>query len=299
MAPKASTRDYRSPEDILVKVTAAAANFMRPNEEAPSSRVIADAIQKVLEAGQTAALATLVAGSANVGAKVLVTASGSRKGSFGNHDLDQTLSTFALQFLLSRDETRVFRLQEIVPQYEEPEARVLFERIQPEARVVICGAGHVGASLARLASLLGYGVVLIDDRPEFVSRERFSGERIELVAAKSWPEALLEAIGNGGSVSVAVVTRGHKEDEECLRAVITAHPDYIGLIGSKRRTNIVLDRLRAEGADAETLSRVHAPIGLDIGAVTPEEVALSILAEIVAERRGGRGGPLSAWRRTG
>jgi xanthine dehydrogenase accessory factor len=106
-----------------------------------------------------------------------------------------------------------------------------------------------------------------------------------------------EAIGNGHGVSVAVVTRGHNEDEECLRAVMKTNPDYIGLIGSKRRTNIVLDRLYEAGAEAQQLSKVRAPVGLDIGAVSPEEVALSILAEIIAERRGGKGGSLSAWRR--
>jgi xanthine dehydrogenase accessory factor len=97
---------------------------------------------------------------------------------------------------------------------------------------------------------------------------------------------------------VAIVTRGHKQDEDCLRAAISAHPSYIGMIGSKRRTNIVLDKLLEEGADAERLKKVRAPIGLDIGAVSPEEVALAILAEIVAERRGGSGAPLSSWRRT-
>ena len=93
------------------------------------------------------------------------------------------------------------------------------------------------------------------------------------------------------------MTRGHNEDEECLRAVITTDADYVGLIGSKRRTNIVLHRLREVGAELEKLRKVHAPVGLDIGAVTPEEVALAILAEMVAERRGGTGGSLSSWRR--
>jgi xanthine dehydrogenase accessory factor len=138
---------------------------------------------------------------------------------------------------------------------------------------------------------------LIDDRAEFVTRERFPDERIQLIATENWTEALARAIGNGQGVSVAVVTRGHNEDEECMRAVIAAEADYIGLIGSKRRTNIVLERLRKARASDEQLARVRAPVGLDIGAVTPEEVALSILSEIVAERRGGKGGSLSAWRR--
>jgi xanthine dehydrogenase accessory factor len=124
----------------------------------------------------------------------------------------------------------------------------------------------------------------------------FPDSRVELVAADSWPEAVTAAIGNGHGVSVAVVTRGHSEDESCLRAILETNPDYVGLIGSKRRTKIVLERLRASGVGPEKLKMVHAPIGLDIGAVTPEEVALAIMAEIVAVRRGGKGGSLSRGR---
>jgi xanthine dehydrogenase accessory factor len=175
--------------------------------------------------------------------------------------------------------------------------RLLFERIQREPRLVICGAGHVGASLANLASLLGYHSTVIDDRPEFVTRERFPDERIDLVAAEDWFDAVRDAVSDGRGVSVAVVTRGHSEDEVCMRAVMAAGADYVGLIGSKRRTRIVLERLKEAGAAAEMLQRVHAPIGLDIGAVTPEEVALAIMAEIVAVRRGGAGGSLSKRRK--
>jgi len=93
------------------------------------------------------------------------------------------------------------------------------------------------------------------------------------------------------------VTRGHNEDEQCMQVVVRANPDYVGLIGSKRRTSIVIERLREAGIPDEQLRKIHAPIGLDIGAVTPEEVALAILAEIVAERRGATGVSLSSWRR--
>jgi xanthine dehydrogenase accessory factor len=118
-----------------------------------------------------------------------------------------------------------------------------------------------------------------------------------LIAGEDWTRALRQAIANGRGVSVAIVTRGHKQDEECLRAAIAAKPDYVGMIGSKRRTNIVLDKLREEGANEVDLKKVRAPIGLDLGAVSPEEVALAILAEIVSERRNGSGAPLSSWRR--
>jgi xanthine dehydrogenase accessory factor len=271
---------------------------METNENSPPLREIAQAVERVLEHGAIVALATLIEAPTGVGAKLLVQDSGQETGSLGDSELDRAVIQFAKIFLESRDDAHVFHVKEFAPQLSQwAEARVLLERIQPEPRIVICGAGHVGAALAKLASFIGYRATLIDDRPEFVTRERFAEESIELIAAESWARAVLAAIGNGRGVSVAVVTRGHNEDEECMHAVIGSDADYIGLIGSKRRTNIVLDRLRQAGADEEKLNRVHAPIGLDIGAVTPEEVALSVLSEIVAQRRGGKSESLSTWRR--
>jgi xanthine dehydrogenase accessory factor len=268
------------------------------SDSAPSSRII-EAIKRTLQHSSMASLTTLVVAAEGVGAKMLIEESGARTGSLGSAALDERAAQYAKTFQDSRAEARTLKVEEFAPELEAWRgAQVLFERIEPEPRLVICGAGHVGASLARLALLIGYRTTLIDDRADFVTRERFPDERIELVSAGSWTEALSQAIGQGRNVAVAVVTRGHNEDEECMRAVVAARPGYVGLIGSKRRTNIVLERLREAGVDEEILEKVRAPIGLDIGAVSPEEVALAILAEIVAERRGGTGAPLSVWRRT-
>jgi xanthine dehydrogenase accessory factor len=271
---------------------------------APSDS-ISDAVSQILQEGSVAVLATLIEPgtntAANVGTKVLVSDSGTAgmtTGSLGKAALDDAVVEHAATFVQSREETRVFQVREFAPALTEwSEALILFERIQQEPRLVICGAGHVGSALARLAGLMGYRATLIDDRAEFVAREHFPDQKIELVAAGSWSEAVRAAAGNGHGVSIAIVTRGHSEDEQCLRAVMTVEVDYVGLIGSKRRTNIVLQRLRESGAQEERLMKVHAPVGLDIGAVTPEEVALAIMAEIVAVRRGGKGGSLSEWRR--
>lgn len=267
----------------------------------PAPHVIARAITQVLERNSIAALATLVEAREGVGAKILIDETGERYGSLGHLALDEAVAAYAGTFLTSRTEARTFKLAEIIaepPPASNADARLLFERIEPEPRLVICGAGHVGASLAKLAHFIGYRATLIDDRAEFVTRERFPNEDIELiVAADGWTEALRKSIGAGRGVSVAVVTRGHNEDEECMHAIMSAQPDYVGLIGSRRRTNIVLERLREAGISEEHLREVRAPVGLDIGAVSPQEVALAILAEIVAERRGGTGLPLSAWRR--
>ena len=260
------------------------------------SRLIIEAVERVLGEGSLAALATIIRAPYGTGTKILVTEAGERTGSLGDPALDEAVAHYARAFLSSRAETRTLKTEEFAQGLPaEQSALVMFERVEAEPRLVICGAGHVGANLARLARLLGYSVTLIDDRADFVTRERFPDTGIELVTARTWTEALGRELGN--NAYVAVVTRGHNEDEECLRAVISAGPRYIGMIGSRRRTNIVLERLRERGFTDEQLREVRAPIGLDIGAVSPEEVALAILAEVVAERRGGTGGPLSSWRR--
>jgi xanthine dehydrogenase accessory factor len=253
-----------------------------------SSQSITKMIEQLLDRGEIALVVTYVSGPRRIGSKLLIQENGATTGSLGDPELDATVMAQAAPFLASRDETRMVSVND---------ASLLFERLQPAPRLVVCGAGHVGASLARLAAFAGYQTTLIDDRADFVKRELFPEKQIELVLAEDWSSTVRDVIGNGRGVSVAVVTRGHNEDEQCMQAVVRANPDYVGLIGSKRRTSIVIERLRESGIPDEQLRNIHAPIGLDIGAVTPEEVALAILAEIVAERRGATGSSLSSWRR--
>ena len=261
------------------------------------SREITKAITRLLDAGSVAVVVTVVSNSEVVGAKLLIEHSGLTLGTSGNEQLDRLITHRASVFLESRDETRMLSVGEFAADSPNSDTVLLFERLQPLPRLVVCGAGHVGAALARLGDFLGYQTTLIDDRPDFVNSDRFPGTNIQLVIAEDWTHSVRHVIGSGRGVAVAVVTRGHHQDEECMEALMTTSPDYVGLIGSKRRTNIVLENLRQHGADETQLQSIRAPIGLDIGAVTPEEVALAIIAEIVAERRGGKGGSLSAWRR--
>ena len=250
-------------------------------------------IGQILERGEIAVVVTVLRGPGDVGAKLLVHENGATGGTLGDPALDSLVVDKAPAFLASRDETHMFSVSDFAPDF--PAARetsLLFERLQPAPRLVVCGAGHVGASLARLAAFTGYHTTLLDDRAEFLKREGFPEKEIELLIATDWNSAVREAVGNGRGVSVAVVTRGHNEDEQCMQVAIQTDPDYVGLIGSKRRTSIVINRLREAGTPEEILNKIHAPIGLDIGAVSPEEVALAIMAEIVAARRGGTGLPL-------
>lgn len=270
---------------------------MSQKKDHASSQTITRVIAKLLDRGATGVVVSVVRGPAT-GSKLLIDEQNITTGSLGNAELDTLVKTQAMEFLKSHHETRMLGVSEFAPEF--PGARetfLLFERLQPAPRLVVCGAGHVGAALAKLASFIGYETTLIDDRGEFLERSRFPEQQIKLVVAEDWESAVRAAIGNGRGVSVAVVTRGHNEDECCMQAVVHANPDYAGLIGSKRRTSIVIDRLRQKGAIDEQLNKIHAPIGLDIGAISPEEVALAIIAEIVAVRRGASGGSLSAWRR--
>lgn len=270
---------------------------MAEKKDHASLPAITQLIAQLLDRGATGVVVTVVRGP-GTGSKLLIDESNSLTGSLANPELETVVTTQAAEFLNSHHETRMFSVSEFAPDF--PAARetlLLFERLQPAPSLVVCGAGHVGAALAKLGSFIGYQTTLIDDRAEFLERSRFPEEQIQLVVAEDWNTAVREAIGNGRGVSVAVVTRGHNEDERCMEAVVRANPDYAGLIGSKRRTSIVIERLREKGATDEQLRKIHAPIGLDIGAISPEEVALAIIAEIVAQRRGATGGSLSAWRR--
>ncbi|MBS2039978.1 XdhC family protein [bacterium] len=155
--------------------------------------------------------------------------------------------------------------------------------------LIIAGAGHIARPLSRMAALCGYSVVVVDDRPEYARPETFPEARVVCQDFGAFFSALvLHRLSH-----VVLVTRGHKLDEVCLRALIERPaPFYLGMIGSRRRTRAVLDELRAEGVDDHWLAKIYAPIGLNIGALTPEEISISILSEMILIRRGGRGGSL-------
>jgi len=170
--------------------------------------------------------------------------------------------------------------------------RVIIEVARPPERVIICGGGHVGRAVAGAARFLNFSVTVIDDRADFVSRERFPDENIQLIAA-DFVQAL-KGLQFTAATYVVIVTRGHKHDELCLREVIEKPACYVGMIGSRRRTTTIREHLHKEGVSVESLKRVHAPVGLDIGAQTPEEIALAILSEIIMVRRGGTGMPKGA-----
>jgi xanthine dehydrogenase accessory factor len=130
-----------------------------------------------------------------------------------------------------------------------------------------------------MGAMLGYHVVVVDDRQEFLTRKRFPDPRIDLLPHEI--EGAAAAAGINSRTAVVIVTRGHQSDEACLKSVLRSRAIYIGMIGSRRRVLGVFKKLSNEGFGREEFSRVHAPIGLKIGARTPQEIAIAILAEII------------------
>jgi xanthine dehydrogenase accessory factor len=163
-------------------------------------------------------------------------------------------------------------------------------RVEAAPRLLIAGGGHVGRILAQMMVPLGFAVTVIDDRRQFANPERFPAP-IEPVTGdisetlRHWPI--------DGNTYAVIVTRGHKHDEAALLAVVNSPARYIGMIGSHRKIKVIFDDLRHAGVPEERIARIHAPIGVDIGAVTAEEIALSIAAELVSVRRAERVPPVT------
>jgi xanthine dehydrogenase accessory factor len=155
-------------------------------------------------------------------------------------------------------------------------------RLEAPPKLVIAGGGHIGLALAPLMVPLGFRVTVIDDRSRFANPTRFPPPIEPIVGA------IAEALARwpiDANTYIVIVTRGHRHDEQALAAVIDSRARYIGMIGSRRKIALIYDDLRRQGKTQEQLDRVHAPIGLDIKAVTPEEIAVSIAAELISIRR--------------
>lgn len=160
--------------------------------------------------------------------------------------------------------------------------RVYTRRFLPPERLVLLGGGHVSLALYEAALKVGFAVSVADDRPAFASYARFP-EAKEVVCDSF--EAALPRLNIGAGDFVCVLTRGHRDDVTCVKYLLQGtEPRYLGMIGSHRRVKGLFDLLAEEGYDRERISRIHAPIGLAIGAVTPAEIAVSILAELIAAR---------------
>ena len=250
------------------------------------------AVADALERGEPAALVTIVAthGSTpqRVGAKMLVFGDGRMVGTIGGGCYENDAFWKAREAITARNPQLVhYELSDDFAQETGlicgGQMDVYIEPIEPSPELYVIGAGHVGTHLAHLAQEVGFHVHVVDDREKFANRDRFPAATE--VLTEDIP-AWLARTNLTPNAYVVIVTRGHTNDLEALRALAPRDLRYLGLIGSRAKVARIYDALTADGMPAEHLKKVHAPIGLDIGAVTPQEIAVSILAELIAVKHG-------------
>jgi len=249
------------------------------------------AAREALERGETVALVTIVRtrGSTpqRVGAKMLVHADGRTVGTIGGGCYEHDAAGRAREAIGTRAATLTrYELADDLAQETGlicgGQMEVFIEPLQPAPRLFIVGAGHVAWHLARIAGEVGFRIHVIDDREKFANAERFPGADVVVDAIPEW----LHRADIPASAHVVILTRGHRHDLDALRALVARDLAYLGLIGSRAKVARLYEALAAEGVPPECLARVHAPIGLDIGAVTPAEIAVAIVAELIGVRYG-------------
>ena len=257
--------------------------YLEPVRDPASFLPIASEIVGAYEGGEPVALATVVnvpQGAGNMGAKLLLRIDGSVEGSLGDPALDSQAIEAA---------RRVAEVGNTESLTAADGAEIFVEGFTTPPTLVTVGGGHVGKATADLARALGYRVYVVDDRSEFANAERFPyAEQIVVAPYDRWADDLTLNV----NTFVVVATRGHRFDDLALETALETRARYIGLLGSRRKTLMIYQRLSQNGVPVERLKQVRAPVGLDIGALTPEELAVSIMSEIIMVRRGGAGGTM-------
>ncbi len=249
-------------------------------------------IVRLRKAGQKCALATIVEVNGSIpsyeSAKILVREDGSFIGTIGGGCVEAEVWNAAREVIETEKPRHLsFNLGQDAA-YDNGlicggQLNVFVEAIVPRPHAFIFGAGHISKSLAKVSAMAGFGVSVIDNRESFASRERFP-EADEVIAAEY--EDAFNQLTIHASSYIIIVTRGHRDDMRVLRWAVTTEARYIAMIGSKRKVIAVVREFEKEGMSRETFERVHAPMGLEIGAITPEEIAVSVAAEMIAIRRG-------------
>lgn len=224
-----------------------------------------------------------------LGRRLLVLRSGTNDtetvhGTLGSVELDEAARAIALDVLEDAAATNGLRLVPV----GDRELELYLEVRRAVQELVIVGAGHIARPLSTIGALLGFRVIVVDDRPEFATRERFP-EASRLIRA-DFSDPFHDVPIHRGSY-ILLVTRGHRYDYECLVRILRADlkPSYIGMIGSRRRVRATFARLLEEGVPRVRLEEIYSPVGLDLGAETPGEIAVAVAAELVKAQRGGTG----------
>lgn len=252
---------------------------------------IYEEIVKLRQEGRRGAVATIVNVRGSIPsfetAKMLVRDDGSIVGTIGGGCVEAEIWQAAREVMESeKPRTLTFNLNQD-PKFDTGlvcggTLDIFVEAIVPPALLYIFGAGHVSVSLYQIAKSAGFDVIVVDDRATYANRERFP--EAKQVIAEDFDLAMARLSPNE-SAYLVIVTRGHRDDMRVLRWAVQTPARYIGMIGSKRKTITIFQELSKEGLAADLFERVHAPVGLDIGAITPEEIAVAITAELIAARR--------------
>jgi xanthine dehydrogenase accessory factor len=248
-------------------------------------------IVRLRQEGRRGAVATIVNVRGSIPsfetAKMLVRDDGSIVGTIGGGCVEAEVWQAAREIMESeKPRTLTFNLNQN-PKYDTGlvcggTLDIFIEPVLPPASLYIFGAGHVALSLYRAARSAGFDVCVVDDRETYANRERFP--EAKEVIAEDFDKAMAR-LNPGETSYIVIVTRGHRDDMRVLRWAVQSQARYIGMIGSKRKTISIFRELVKEGIAEHLFERVHAPVGLDIGAITPEEIAVAITAELIAVRR--------------
>jgi len=256
------------------------------------NREVFSAVADALERGESAALVTIVSTTGStpqrVGAKMLVFGDGRIVGTIGGGCYENDAFWKAREAITKRKPELVH--YELTDDFAQEtglicggQMDVYIEPIEPSPELYVIGAGHVGFHLARVAHEVGFRVHVVDDREKFANVERFpNAAEIVVEDIPAW----IRRAAIPPHAYAVIVTRGHTNDLDALRALAPRDLRYLGLIGSRAKIARIYDALTEEQMSPDLLARVHAPIGLDIGAVTPQEIAVSILAELIAVKHG-------------
>lgn len=252
---------------------------------------IYEQIVQLRREGRRGAVATIVNVRGSIPsfrtAKMLVRDDGSIAGTIGGGCVEADVWQAAREVMESeKPRTLTFDLNQD-PKYDTGlvcggTLEVFIEPVLPPALLYLFGAGHVAINVCQVAANAGFDVIVTDDRSSYASKERFPAARE--VHALDFDEAIKKLEPNEASY-IVIVTRGHRDDMHVLRWAVQTRARYVGMIGSKRKVIQISKALQEEGLPPHLFDRVHAPIGLDIGAITPEEIAVSITAELIAIRR--------------
>lgn len=236
-------------------------------------KALLETCQNRLAAGEVLVLATVTRGEAALlGRHALLTRSGECQGSLTDPEVIAFVRQAALPFF-ERENCELLQFRGL---------ELFLETCMPPPKLIIVGAVHIAVPLVHLAHTLDFRVILVDPRSQFATAERFP--HVDQIV-RGWPEPALTEIGIDANTCVVVLTHDPKLDDPAVITALRYQPAYLGVLGSRKTHEKRLRRLREAGVPEEQLSRVHAPIGLNIGAATPAEIAVSIMAEIIARRR--------------